>query len=120
MTAKGFSVRIVLVVFALVSVFSVLSWRLIQLQFKQHEHFSEVVRKKHVTREELPARRGAIMDRNGALLVSDKPVRDVVIDFVHLNHLPYAQRAISLASGISKSEVAETYTPTALRKAYLS
>jgi cell division protein FtsI/penicillin-binding protein 2 len=43
----------------------VLAYRLVDLQFIQHEHFSELAREEHLRTELIPPRRGALLDTNG-------------------------------------------------------
>jgi len=119
MNEKSFSLRIVTVLVMIVTGFSVLSWRLIHVQLKRHEHYSSVLEQRHVTEEKLPARRGSLYDRKGELLASDKPVRDVVVDLNHLNHLDHIVRAMVEVKGMPKAELLERNGVEELRVAYI-
>ena len=60
--------------------FTVFSLRLIDLQLSQHDFYSDLAAEKHSAKQTIPARRGAILDRHGAVLATNEPVKTVVVD----------------------------------------
>ncbi|HEX2751373.1 MAG TPA: hypothetical protein VHM91_25410, partial [Verrucomicrobiales bacterium] len=67
--------RLVLAGGALLTLFSLISWRLIYLQVEQHDHFASLVDVKHQRKVDLEAHRGRIFDSRGQLLAGDEPVQ---------------------------------------------
>lgn len=57
-----------------------LSWRLAYLQVFKHEEFADRAEAARQRVQILPARRGSIFDRNGALLATCVPVKTVFLD----------------------------------------
>jgi cell division protein FtsI (penicillin-binding protein 3) len=62
------------------SLFSLVSWRLIYLQVEQHDHYASLVDVKHQRKVELEAHRGRIFDARGKLLAGDEPVQKIIFD----------------------------------------
>ena len=119
MSDRALGLRILALSCGFVLVFSIISWRLVYLQLTCHQRRSSEVESQHVKLEALPARRGSLVDRNGELLASDKPVRDVVVDCKHLNHLPFVLRVVAELESLTEREVTEKYSEQQLRKIYL-
>jgi cell division protein FtsI/penicillin-binding protein 2 len=83
---------------ALLSLFSLVSWRLIYLQVEQHDHFAALVDVKHQRKVDLEAHRGRIFDARGQLLAGDEPVQKIVFD------LGFLREKDSLADALVESE----------------
>ena len=64
----------------LAGIFTVFSWRLVQIQVAQHDHWSALAAKKNVTKVPVYARRGTIVTADGEPLAINEPVRQVVAD----------------------------------------
>jgi len=67
-------------------VFTGFSVRLIHLQVAKHAEYSALAARKNSITQTIPARRGAILDRNGEVLAANVPVRRVIIDGSHVNN----------------------------------
>ena len=57
----------------------VLSWRMLQLQVVDHEHFTTLSRENRVKVLPLPPTRGLIYDRHGVLLAQNRPAYSLEI-----------------------------------------
>ncbi|HWB02518.1 MAG TPA: penicillin-binding protein 2 [Verrucomicrobiales bacterium] len=90
--------RLVLAGGALLSLFSLVSWRLIYLQVEQHERYASLVDVKHQRKVELEAHRGRIFDARGLLLAGDEPVQKIIFD------LGFLREKDALASALVESE----------------
>ena len=76
--------RAVTVCFGLVGLFSVYSFRLIDLQIVQHEKFTTLAAEKHNHKQIIYARRGIIRDSRNEPLAENIPVKTVVADASHI------------------------------------
>jgi cell division protein FtsI/penicillin-binding protein 2 len=76
--------RAVTVCFGLVGLFSVYSFRLIDLQIVQHEKFTTLAAEKHNHKQIVYARRGIIRDSHNEPLAENIPVKTVVADASHI------------------------------------
>jgi cell division protein FtsI/penicillin-binding protein 2 len=76
--------RAVTVCFGLVGLFSVYSFRLIDLQIVQHEKFTTLAAEKHNHKQIIYARRGIIRDSHNEPLAENIPVKTVVADASHI------------------------------------
>src|SRR6202162_4543046 len=76
--------RAVTVCFGLVGLFSVYSFRLIDLQILQHEKFTTLAAEKHNHKQIIYARRGIIRDAHNEPLAENIPVKTVVADASHI------------------------------------
>jgi cell division protein FtsI/penicillin-binding protein 2 len=76
-SAKG---RALLACSSLAILFSAFSIRLVHIQIFQHDHYSGQAAEKHVAKQVIPARRGAIRDANGEVVAANEPLRTVIAD----------------------------------------
>jgi len=60
--------------------FTGFSWRLVHVQVREHEHYTQEAVKKHSDRITVPARRGSITDARGELLAQNEPINTVIAD----------------------------------------
>lgn len=72
--------RALLTCFGLAVVFTLFSFRLIQVQVARADEFTSEAAAKHVTRQIIYARRGAITDAHDEALAQNEPVKTVVAD----------------------------------------
>lgn len=72
--------RAVILCCGLAVVFTLYSARLIQLQVRDSAHYTGMAADRHSRKQIIPARRGALLDRNGEVLATNEPVRTVVAD----------------------------------------
>ncbi len=65
---------------ALAACFSIISWRLLDIQVRNHAHYSRLAARNHLETVPILAKRGAIRDRRGELLAGNIPVKTVAVD----------------------------------------
>ena len=87
--------RAVTVCFGLVGLFSVYSFRLIDLQILQHEKFTALAAEKHNHKQIIYARRGIIRDAHNEPLAENIPVKTVVADASHIRDSAAVAAAIA-------------------------
>ena len=87
---SSWKTRLVFGCIALVTILSLLSFRLLQIEALQGEDLSAKARAHYEYREELPAERGRIYDRSGELLARNQTVFSLVVDSQHLRDLGLA------------------------------
>ena len=76
-TAK---VRAIIACFGLACCFTGFSARLVYLQVNQFEMYTRLAAQKHVKKQPIYARRGAIQDVNGETLADNEPLKTVIAD----------------------------------------
>jgi cell division protein FtsI (penicillin-binding protein 3) len=86
-------------------IFTSFSAKLVDIQVAKHEDFSAKAANKHSTRIVLHARRGRILDRNGELLASNLPVRNVIIDASHVTDADAVASITARHLGLEKDEI---------------
>lgn len=86
-------------------VFTSFSAKLVDLQVAKHEEFAAKAAHTHSTRIVLHARRGRILDRNGELLASNLPVRNVIIDASHVSDSDAISSITARHLGIDRDEI---------------
>jgi cell division protein FtsI (penicillin-binding protein 3)/stage V sporulation protein D (sporulation-specific penicillin-binding protein) len=72
--------RALITCFSLAGCFTAFSARLVHLQVTQHDEYAARAAEKHVNRQAIYARRGAIQDIHGEPLAQNEPVRTVIAD----------------------------------------
>ena len=99
---------------------SLLSVRLVYLHVVMHDRYAAIAESRHVHKEVLQAKRGAIVDRNGELLARNQTVYTVVADKTHLADYNIACLGLAVAEGISAKEVRRKYDRDEIKARYLS
>lgn len=94
----------------MVTVFSLLGWRLVNLHLGQGDRFQKAVPETPPREVVVPATRGAILDRTGEVLVTDRRSFAVVIDRNRLRDLRLALRIMGKELG-KKEDVIDRYYP---------
>jgi cell division protein FtsI (penicillin-binding protein 3)/stage V sporulation protein D (sporulation-specific penicillin-binding protein) len=77
---SGLKARSLCATALLAGVFTVFSWRLIDLQVAQHEHWGGLAARKNVQRVPVYAKRGDILSADGEPLAQNEPVKQVIAD----------------------------------------
>jgi cell division protein FtsI (penicillin-binding protein 3)/stage V sporulation protein D (sporulation-specific penicillin-binding protein) len=77
--------RALVTCFGLAGIFTLFSFRLIQVQVAEAEEFTSEAAAKHVKKQIIHARRGAILDARGEELAQNEPVKTVVADASLIN-----------------------------------
>lgn len=116
---RAFARRTSLLAVLFVTLLSLLSWRLIHVQYIQHEKYLSEVQREHIDGEVLPARRGQIYDRNNNLLVGNRVEATVYVDRVKIDHLPVCVRALAHAEGVAASDIRRSYSDAEIRQRYV-
>src|SRR5258708_31794730 len=99
--------RAVTVCFGLVGLFSVYSFRLIDLQIVQHEKFTTLAAEKHNHKQIIYARRGIIRDAHNEPLAENIPVKSVVADASHIRDPGAVAAAIAHQLEMDPRDLAE-------------
>jgi cell division protein FtsI/penicillin-binding protein 2 len=99
--------RAVTVCFGLVGVFSVFSFRLIDLQIAKHEEYTALAAEKHVHKQVIYARRGIIRDVHNEPLAENVPVKTVVADASHMRDPVAVAKAIADQLKVDPQELAD-------------
>lgn len=98
--------------------FGVLAIRLVHLQVVRHDDLREKAVKIHTRSEKVPARRGAIYDRNGELLACNQTVYTLYADAYHLRDHQIAVRGLANAENLSVEEIRAKYSRPLLLRRY--
>ena len=99
--------RAVTVSVGLVGVFSVFSFRLIDLQIAKHEEYTALAAEKHVHKQVIYARRGIIRDVHNEPLAENVPVKTVVADASHMRDPIAVAKAIADQLKMDPQELAD-------------
>ena len=81
---RAFQTRCIILCLVLVSLLSVLSARLIQIQLVERQRYAASSAKAYHRTEIIPASRGMIVDRNGEPIAKSIPVSSIYVDKNHL------------------------------------
>ncbi len=103
--------RAVTVCFGLVGLFSVYSFRLIDLQIVQHEKFTTLAAEKHNHKQIIYARRGIIRDAHSEPLAENIPVKTVVADASHIRDPVAVAAAIADQLEMDPRDLADRLKP---------
>jgi cell division protein FtsI/penicillin-binding protein 2 len=97
----------------IVAIYSLFSYRLIDLQVNQSEFYSAAANKKQVLKQSIPAHRGTIRDVNGEILADDMPMRCVVADGSRIKpaNLKETARLLADALALDEKALASKLTP---------
>jgi len=83
--------------------FTIISYRLVQLQLADHEKYRRLAIEQHCIRVELPARRGDIVDVNGQVLAQSQVLHDIRVDGKNLldpaSTLPQIEQIVGAPAG---------------------
>ena len=109
----------VLVCAGMTVLFSVLSIRLVHVQLVQHKRYSESAERYYVHKENLPASRGTITDRNGELLARSQTVYTLYADAYHLRSYMIGCLGVAAAEGVGLRAVRRKYSHEEIQKKYL-
>ncbi|MFV1996267.1 MAG: hypothetical protein ACC661_12595, partial [Verrucomicrobiales bacterium] len=117
---KGVKARLIFVCVGFSSVLSLLSGRLVYLQVVEHEKYAEAAAAHYSYREELPASRGSILDRNGDLLARNQTVYSLVVDCLHLRDLGIASGGVAKKEGMKVRQVKQAFDREEIVDRYLT
>ncbi len=100
-------VRCSFVCFGFIALFSIFSWRLIDLQIVKHHFFSEIAAGKHEHKQKIPADRGLILDANNEVLAHNLPAEMVLADATHISDAEVVTPIVADTLGLPFDKVAE-------------
>ncbi|MGK0188306.1 MAG: cell division protein FtsI/penicillin-binding protein 2 [Verrucomicrobiales bacterium] len=116
---KVFALRTSLLGVLFVTLLSLLSWRLIHIQYIMHDEYLSKVKSEHIDDEVLPARRGQIYDRDNNLLVANRIEQTVFVDRYKIEDMGNCVRALALAEGVNPSDIRRSYSKAEIRQKYI-
>lgn len=99
--------RALIACFSLAGCFTAFSFRLVQIQVTQHDAYASLAADKHVARQTINARRGAIQDIHGEPLAQNEPVRTVVADATLLGDRSEVATLLAPALEMSHAQLME-------------
>ena len=111
--------RVGLLCCGVVSLFSLLSWRLLHLQFNRHDHFQAVLDKSHHKTQAISASRGDILDARGRVLACDEPVQQVSFDLKFLLLATPLAKALTSSEGMKATDLRHAFSLEELQNRYL-
>ncbi|MFM7182208.1 MAG: peptidoglycan D,D-transpeptidase FtsI family protein [Verrucomicrobiales bacterium] len=101
--------RLIVAAMCVVTGFTLVSLRLLNVQVAQHEKWLERAEGDYARREVLPARRGCIFDRNGEQLVHNRPSFSMMADRNHLEDVKVAIEGLARARGVKPADLRRLY-----------
>lgn len=110
--------RMLLVTSLLLTGFSLVVWRLYDLQVRRAPRLAELASAKFREERPLPAQRGSIKDYSGKALAHDMEVHELRTNQVHLNELPTIKPRLAKVMGISLREMTRRMSEAEIRAAY--
>lgn len=117
---KGVKRRLILVSAGVTCLLSLLSARLVYLQVVDHEKYAEAAADHYQYREELPASRGMIVDRDGDLLARNQTVYSLVVDCLHLRDMGIASHGVATRRGMRTRDVKQRFDDEEIVRSYLA
>lgn len=112
--------RVIYATCALLSAFSLTSWRLIHLQVERHQHYVDILERKHQRVDILDAYRGRIFDTRGTLLAGDEPVQQLIFDLRYLKDKKDMAAAIEKSENMKARDILLTLDTKEIRDRYLA
>jgi cell division protein FtsI/penicillin-binding protein 2 len=97
-------------------VFSLLGWRLVNLHLFQGERLKLAAESERLRKVEVPAQRGAILDRRGEVLALDRRVFAVIVDRNRLRDLNLAMRTLAAEEGMRAADIPRLYSEEEMRR----
>lgn len=93
---QGMRIRVVSLFWLFAGVSGLLSWRLVQLQYLDHDYYLKRANAQQLGEVELPALRGEIRDRNGTVLATSVARSSIAIDPEQLQKSGTMDQAVEL------------------------
>ena len=115
---RGLKTRLVWACLGLVMLLSVLSLRLIYIEACHGERLSSAARARYEYKEEIPAPRGRIYDRDGELLARNQTVYELVVDCQHIRDQGLACIGLGAKENVSPQTIRKKYLPDEILSMY--
>jgi len=94
---------------AIAAVFALLAVGFWVFQVAQHQKFERLAENNHTRRLPLPAPRGVVFDRHGAVLVDNQYMYNITVDREQSSNVEQTLRVLSAATGVPEAELRENY-----------
>ena len=104
----------------MVSIFSLLTLRLIHLQFREHSRYQTILDENLRHSVPLSASRGDIRDTKGRMLACDEPVQQLTFNLGFLKRGDPLAAALVAAEGMKKQDLLHAFTLEDLQDRYLN
>lgn len=115
---RSICTRIMVVTSVLLLGFSIVTHRLVQLQFHQHEELSDLAAQRYQDERPLPAQRGSIRDRSGEYLVFDEKSKELHTDRAHLTEPELVRENMAKIMGTTPKDLATRLSVEQLLASY--
>ncbi|MCQ4574483.1 MAG: penicillin-binding protein 2 [Candidatus Brocadiales bacterium] len=92
-------------IIALFVIYSVLAFQLGRIQLVEHDKYQKLADRQHYKRVEIPALRGAILDRNGKILAHSIETNSIYADPKEIEDKPHTSRELANALDLDVSRV---------------
>jgi penicillin-binding protein 2 len=99
--------KLPIVLFVVFLFFSLIFWRLFQLQVQKGAGYAQLSNDISLREEEIPARRGDILDRNGMVLADSRPYLEILATPQYMNDRERVLTDVSEITGIPTEEMKE-------------
>jgi penicillin-binding protein 2 len=97
---RSLQVRLSVLQYGLAAVFSVLAIAFWIFQVAQHQQFKEIAESQYLQRVPLPAPRGLVVDRNGAVLVANQYSYNIVLMRERTKEIDRTLETLAAATGV--------------------
>jgi cell division protein FtsI/penicillin-binding protein 2 len=111
--------RTVFVGVCCVCVLSLLSWRLIHVQYIEHDKYSRIVAREHVRRAVLYAQRGRVYDCRGELLAGNRVSEKVCVDRDLIANVGLCARGLAFIEGVKARDIIKSFSKEEIQQRYL-
>lgn len=91
------------------AVFAVLAVGFWVFQVAQHQKFREMAENNHTRRLPMPAPRGVLFDRHGAVLVDNQYMYNIILDREQSKNIDETLRILEAATGVPEAQLRETF-----------
>lgn len=105
-----FKSRIIISIIVIISIFSIISARLVYLQIYQHDRYRTLSNKNQIRVLPLKPKRGLIYDRNGVLLAENVPVHNLEIIIDHVKEFDNIIERLGEIIQLSANDISSFYT----------
>ncbi|MGI8605350.1 MAG: peptidoglycan D,D-transpeptidase FtsI family protein [Verrucomicrobiales bacterium] len=108
--------RVISLSVLLVTLFSLLTWRLVNLHLFQGDRLKLAAEAERLRKVEVPSQRGAILDRRGEVLALDRRVFAVVVDRNRLRDMNLAMRTLAAEQGLRPMDIPRLFSEEEMRR----
>jgi penicillin-binding protein 2 len=105
---RNLSLRLTALQYVVAVAFAVLAIAFWVFQVAQHEKFREMAENNHLRRVPLPAPRGVLFDRHGAVLVENRNTFNIALVREQSGNIGETLRILAAATGVDEAKLVET------------